>query len=351
MSRNALFLMFTVLLGTGLSVADTITIKGETYDDVLVRKGRARYYVQIPGDGRVFSVPIEDVDAKSVHLSGEKDRMSLLLTWRKNNTKRQESRPVKVEEKQGATPPQEDTPEMADPAKKEVAALTPSSKNGLHGFHSRAGVPLITNRGDKYNQRKKSKPLFMSRKGVVLFTNDPAKYRTQSEFVEFTVTYDIIEVPRAYRSLRTAAEFSSDNIDEIVKHYAGVYELEEALIYALIRAESNFNPYAVSGAGARGLMQLMPGTAIEMGVTDISILPRTLRAARNTSPRCSALFNDDVDMALAAYNAGPGNVIKHGGIPPFKETKAYVPRVKRYMEEYRRKKGGRGVHGQRALGG
>jgi hypothetical protein len=112
------------------------------------------------------------------------------------------------------------------------------------------------------------------------------------------------------------------------------YGVDPALLAAIAKAESSFNPNAVSGAGARGLMQLMPGTARELGVNALNPGQAVEGAAKLMSQHLRA-FGGRVDLALAAYNAGAGNVRKYGGVPPFQETQNYVQRVTRYWGDLR----------------
>ncbi len=126
------------------------------------------------------------------------------------------------------------------------------------------------------------------------------------------------------------------DLEEIIRYYAKEYRVDAALVKAVIKAESDYNPYAVSTAGARGLMQLMPSTGLEMQVEDPFDPSDNIGGGVQYLSRMLELFNNDMELALAAYNAGPGNVLRYGGIPPFKETRKYVPRVLEYYERYKR---------------
>lgn len=112
------------------------------------------------------------------------------------------------------------------------------------------------------------------------------------------------------------------------------YGIDPSLLTGLIRAESNFDPDAGSPAGAQGLTQLMPETARSLGVTDPTNPAESIDGgARFLSEQLRA-FGGDPELALAAYNAGPGAVQQYGGVPPYAETQAYVKRVLGYAAEY-----------------
>jgi soluble lytic murein transglycosylase-like protein len=125
----------------------------------------------------------------------------------------------------------------------------------------------------------------------------------------------------------------------IIKEAADRYGVAEDLIAAVIEAESQFNPRAVSSRGAQGLMQLMPDTAASLGVED-PFSPREnihggVRHLRSLMDR----FDNNVPLALAAYNAGHVAVIHHGGIPPYPQTKAYVSRILRQLKRHDAQRG------------
>ena len=134
---------------------------------------------------------------------------------------------------------------------------------------------------------------------------------------------------RFYRS-----EGEKYHLDTLIAHYADKFNLNRSLLKAVIRVESNFDPQVVSSKGAQGLMQLMPETALEVGVSNPFNPSDSIYGGSRYLRKMLDSFDLNLDYALAAYNAGPGAVRRYGGIPPFEETQKYVKLVKHYYHYY-----------------
>lgn len=133
--------------------------------------------------------------------------------------------------------------------------------------------------------------------------------------------------------LASAGSYSSDDLDAIFTEASVTYGVSKDLLKSIAKAESNFNPTAVSHAGAVGIMQLMPTTAQSLGVTNSYDARQNIMGGAKYISSLLSKYNGDTSLALAAYNAGSGNVAKYGGIPPFAETQNYVKKVMAYMGE------------------
>lgn len=150
--------------------------------------------------------------------------------------------------------------------------------------------------------------------------------------------------PVAYQTYHTnsASDFSAilreqmnqpTTMEGIFAQAAEKYQVPVNLLKAVAKAESNFDPKAVSHCGASGIMQLMPQTAASLGVTDVFDPEQNIMGGAKYLRQMLDRYDGDVKLTLAAYNAGSGNVAKYGGIPPFEETQNYVKKVMQYAGE------------------
>ena len=142
------------------------------------------------------------------------------------------------------------------------------------------------------------------------------------------------------------AKLSPDDLHEMLAKAGGEHNLDVDLLASLVKAESGGNARAVSSAGARGLMQLMPGTAADLGVRDIFSPDENVRGGSAYLDALLVRYHDKLALALAAYNAGPAAVDRYHGIPPYSETQAYVARV---IHEFNRRVLAREAQARRAM--
>jgi soluble lytic murein transglycosylase-like protein len=161
--------------------------------------------------------------------------------------------------------------------------------------------------------------------GYVLSLRDGGEVTLPLEQVRGVVPDEVVEEVVA----AVAAAPAGTDVRTLVADTARKHGLDPDLVLALVAVESGFRPDAVSPKGARGLMQLMPGTAAELGVTDAFDPAQNVEGGIRYLKRLIDLYDGDLRKALAAYNAGAGAVARHGGVPPYKETREYVERVMR----------------------
>lgn len=171
------------------------------------------------------------------------------------------------------------------------------------------------------------------------------RYKDENGVVAYSSTrpaksdFDVINFycyacnPDSHVNWRTTPLFTG-RYDTEIKTTAQEYGVDPALVRAVIHAESAFNEKALSPVGAQGLMQLMPGTALEVGVQNAMVAADNIRGGVTYLAKMLERFKGDTRLATAAYNAGPGTVSRYGGIPPYAETKAYVERVGILRERY-----------------
>jgi len=135
-----------------------------------------------------------------------------------------------------------------------------------------------------------------------------------------------------FKTTRSATPDRSARFDAIINENAAVHGVSPHLVRAVIQQESAFNPRAVSHKGAMGLMQLMPATAAELGVTDPFDPSENIRGGVTYLKGLLRKFEHNIELALAAYNAGPNAVQRYGAIPPYRETRDYVTRITKAVD-------------------
>jgi soluble lytic murein transglycosylase-like protein len=133
--------------------------------------------------------------------------------------------------------------------------------------------------------------------------------------------------PVASTPAATPAPAANSSVRDLLARAGAQHNIDVELLASVVKAESGGHPDAVSRAGARGLMQLMPATAHALGVTDVSQPDQNIAGGAAYLDGLLKRYKNDLSLALAAYNAGPGAVDRYHGVPPFRETRAYVARV------------------------
>jgi len=191
-----------------------------------------------------------------------------------------------------------------------TALAGPCAATDLYGYVDENGVPHWSN---------------LPLEGYLLFRKDPPPAKAS----------DLATTNALSAGTRTG-DSARKRYTELIAQVAREQEVDAALLHAVITVESGYNERAQSRKGASGLMQLTRETAQRYGVRDIWNPLENLRAGARYLRDLLRLFNDNLNLALAAYNAGEGAVIGHGyAIPPYAETRGYVPRVLQQYERYR----------------
>jgi transglycosylase-like protein with SLT domain len=179
------------------------------------------------------------------------------------------------------------------------------------------------------NLSAKSHELIGDRMVLLLEGND--RLEIDSQWVESIAAEDSkllgADQPSRIHAPTKSRNYSQGEITQIIKTAAEKNHLEEGLLSSMIRVESNFDPLARSTRGAQGLMQLMPETVALYGVKDSLDAKENVEAGARYLKDLLQQFNQDLVLALAAYNAGPSVVINYQGVPPFPETQTYIRRV------------------------
>jgi soluble lytic murein transglycosylase-like protein len=172
---------------------------------------------------------------------------------------------------------------------------------------------------------------YLDETGTEVFTNIPPALEEIPEGTFTTTRYGTGNSPLPTETVQP----DSGRFDSIINKYASHYQLDPSLIHSIIATESGFNPNAVSSKGARGLMQLMPETARRLGVENSFDPEQNIRAGVRHFRSLMDMFNHDLDLSLAAYNAGENLVRRLGRVPRYEETMNYVQSVTRRYREKR----------------
>ena len=171
---------------------------------------------------------------------------------------------------------------------------------------------------------------YVDERGVIHFTNCPR----DSKF-KLYLRESKDDVGEEIRTLSLHYTKDSNHYDSLISEFSQKYQVDFALIKAMIRAESGFNPSAISRKGAKGLMQLMPETAFRMNVSNVFNPKENIEGGVRYFKYLLSLFNNDLRLSLAAYNAGENLVSELRSIPPYRETVDYVRKVLNYYQSYK----------------
>lgn len=180
------------------------------------------------------------------------------------------------------------------------------------------------------NNNSNSTQVFQELLGSLMSSNQTSTNLIEENTLGSSITSPLLTNNTSLMPINLTKISSNSNTDyeEIISEASTKYNVPEKLIHSVIQIESNYNSNATSYAGASGLMQLMPTTARSLGVQDVFDPSDNIMGGTKYLSQLLTKYEGNIELTLAAYNAGPGNVEKYGGVPPFKETENYVEKVK-----------------------
>lgn len=169
--------------------------------------------------------------------------------------------------------------------------------------------------------------------GTLHFTDTPpekshfSEYKTKQVFV-------LQHTPPPSSSARYYDLAAQGRISPLIQNISQKHDVDPYLIEAIVKAESDYDAMAISKKGAQGLMQLMPGTGVELGLSNPFDPTENLDAGVRHFKRLITKYSNNIDLALAAYNAGEMSVQKYNGVPPYPETLDYIQKIKKYYSQF-----------------
>ncbi len=187
-------------------------------------------------------------------------------------------------------------------------------------------VDKVSSYGSPYVQKKNVT-------GETTITPFSEVIKQETEVVKKTEKSQTAETSQKASSSENFSVNVPKSLEDIFRRASEKYGVSYDFLTAVAKAESNFNPQAVSSAGAQGVMQLMPETARDLGVKDAFDPEQNIMGAAKLLAAHLKKFDGNTTLAAAAYNAGSGRVLQYGGVPPFEETQNYVKKIAKYMNQ------------------